>query len=354
MYQSSEVIIVRHKFSINPCDKSLKTTALNIVLILVLFLLCLCVGPVEIPVSDVLSILLGSSGDYSDAWKFIVMESRLPATVTALFSGMALAVSGLLMQTVFQNPLAGPSVFGINSGASLAVSLLLLTTGGTFSALSANFGGSLAIVIAATLGAAFVTFIVIGVSAIVRSNVMLLIIGMMIGYLASSVISILSYFSTEEGLQAFTVWGLGTFSNTSMKHLPVFLLCILLPIMGVLLLIKPLNAMLLGENYAANLGYEVKKVRNVSLLVSSMLAAVVTAFCGPISFLGLAIPHLARLMVKTDNHLKLVPATILIGGNVALLCHFITILPSNSTVLPINAITPLIGAPIILWIILRK
>lgn len=317
-------------------------------------MLCLCVGPVEIPVSDVLGIIFGGSGDYSDAWKFIVMESRFPATVTALFSGMALAVSGLLMQTVFQNPLAGPSVFGINSGASLAVSILLLTTGGTFSALSANFGGSLAIVIAATLGAAFVTFIVIGVSAIVRSNVMLLIIGMMIGYLASSVISILSYFSTEEGLQAFTVWGLGTFSNTSTKHLPVFLLCILLPIIGVLLLIKPLNAMLLGENYAANLGYEVKKVRNVSLLVSSMLAAVVTAFCGPISFLGLAIPHLARLFVKTDNHLRLVPATILIGGNVALLCHFITILPSNTTVLPINAITPLIGAPIILWIILRK
>lgn len=317
-------------------------------------MLCLCVGPVEIPVSDVLGIIFGGSGDYSDAWKFIVMESRFPATVTALFSGMALAVSGLLMQTVFQNPLAGPSVFGINSGASLAVSILLLTTGGTFSALSANFGGSLAIVIAATLGAAFVTFIVIGVSAIVRSNVMLLIIGMMIGYLASSVISILSYFSTEEGLQAFTVWGLGTFSNTSTKHLPVFLLCILLPIIGVLLLIKPLNAMLLGENYATNLGYEVKKVRNVSLLVSSMLAAVVTAFCGPISFLGLAIPHLARLFVKTDNHLKLVPATILIGGNVALLCHFITILPSNTTVLPINAITPLIGAPIILWIILRK
>lgn len=317
-------------------------------------MLCLCVGPVEIPVSDVLGIIFGGSGDYSDAWKFIVMESRFPATVTALFSGIALAVSGLLMQTVFQNPLAGPSVFGINSGASLAVSILLLTTGGTFSALSANFGGSLAIVIAATLGAAFVTFIVIGVSAIVRSNVMLLIIGMMIGYLASSVISILSYFSTEEGLQAFTVWGLGTFSNTSTKHLPVFLLCILLPIIGVLLLIKPLNAMLLGENYAANLGYEVKKVRNVSLLVSSMLAAVVTAFCGPISFLGLAIPHLARLFVKTDNHLKLVPATILIGGNVALLCHFITILPSNTTVLPINAITPLIGAPIILWIILRK
>lgn len=282
------------------------------------------------------------------------MESRLPAVVTALLSGMALAVSGLLMQTVFQNPLAGPSVFGINSGASLAVSLLMLTTGGTFSALSASIGGSMAIVLAATLGAACVTFVVIGVSAIVRSNVMLLIIGMMIGYLASSVISILSFFGTKEGLQNFTVWGLGTFSNTSTSHLPVLLLCILLPIVGVFMLIKPLNAMLLGENYAANLGYEVKKVRNITLLVSSMLAAVVTAFCGPISFLGLAIPHLARLVVRTDNHLKLVPATILIGGNVALLCHLVTILPSNSTVLPINAITPLIGAPIILWIILRK
>lgn len=324
------------------------------ILAFVLCALCLCLGPVDIPCAKVLGIIFGNDEGCSDAWKFIVMESRLPAVVTALLSGMALAVSGLLMQTVFRNPLAGPSVFGINSGASLAVSLLMLTTGGTFSALSASFGGSMAIVLAATLGAALVTFLVIGVSTVVRSNVMLLIVGMMIGYLASSFISILSFFGTKEGLQNFTVWGLGTFSNTSTAHLPVFLLCILAPIIGVFLLIKPLNAMLLGENYAANLGYDVKKVRNITLLVSSMLAAVVTAFCGPISFLGLAIPHLARLVVRTDNHLKLVPSTILIGGNVALLCHFITILPSNSTVLPINAITPLIGAPIILWIILRK
>ena len=332
----------------------MKSTVLNIILILVLLVLCLCLGPVEIPCAKVLGILFGNDEGCSDAWKFIVLESRLPAVITALLSGMALAVSGLLMQTVFQNPLAGPSVFGINSGASLAVSLLMLTTGGTFSALTASFGGSMAIVLAATLGAAVVTFVVIGVSTVVRSNVMLLIVGMMIGYLASSFISILSFFGTKEGLQNFTVWGLGTFSNTSITHLPVFVLCILLPITGVFLLIKPLNAMLLGENYAANLGYDVKKMRNITLLVSSMLAAVVTAFCGPISFLGLAIPHLARLVVRTDNHLKLVPSTILIGGNVALLCHFITIFPSNSTILPINAITPLIGAPIILWIILRK
>ena len=332
----------------------MKTTALNIVLILVLFLLCLSIGAVEIPVSAVVDILCGNGGDYSDAWRFIVMESRLPATVTALLSGMALAISGLLLQTVFQNPLAGPSVFGINSGASLAVSLLMLTTGGTFSALSANFGGQLAVILAATAGAAMVTLLIIGISSIVRSNVMLLIIGMMIGYLSSSAISILSYFSTQEGLQAFTIWGLGTFSNTTMSQMPVLLLCILLPLVGVFLLVKPLNALLLGENYAANLGYEVRKVRNITLILSSILAAVVTAFCGPISFLGLAIPHLARLVVRTDNHIRLVPATILLGGNVALLCHFITILPSNSTVLPINAITPLIGAPIILWIILRK
>jgi len=320
----------------------------------VLFLLCLSIGAVEIPVSDVIGILFGYGEGQSDAWRFIVTESRLPATTTALLSGMALAVSGLLLQTVFQNPLAGPSVFGINSGASLAVSLLMLTTGGTFSALCASFGGQMAVIIAATLGAALVTILIIGISAIVRSNVMLLIVGMMIGYLSSSAISILSYFSTEEGLQAFTIWGLGTFSNTTTSQLPVFLICVLLPIVGVFLLIKPLNALLLGENYAANLGYEVKTIRNITLLVSSVLAAVVTAFCGPISFLGLAIPHLARLVVKTDDHIKLVPNTILIGGNVALFCHFLTILPSNTTVLPINAITPLIGAPIILWIILRK
>lgn len=319
-----------------------------------LFLLCLYTGAVEIPVSDVVKILLGNETECPDSWRFIILESRLPAALTALLSGMALAVSGLLLQTVFQNPLAGPSVFGINSGASLAVSLLMLTTGGTFSVVSATLGGQMAIIVAATIGAALVTLLIIGVSVMVRSNVMLLIVGMMIGYLASSAISILSYFSSEESLQAFTVWGLGTFSNTAVSQLPAFLLFSLLPVASVFLLIKPLNALLLGDNYAANLGYNVKTIRNVILLVSSILAAVVTAFCGPIAFLGLAIPHLARLVVKTDNHLLLVPNTILIGGSVALLCNFITILPINTTVLPINAITPLIGAPIILWIILRK
>lgn len=333
----------------------MKSIASNIVLILVLFLLCLSVGAVEIPVSDVLGILLGGNDEvYSDAWRFIILDSRLPATFTALLSGMALAVSGLLLQTVFQNPLAGPSVFGINSGASLAVSLLMLTTGGTFSIVSATFGGQLAIIMAAAVGALLVTLLIIAISAVVRSNVMLLIVGMMIGYLASSAISILSFFSSEDSLQAFTVWGLGTFSSTTASQIPAFLLFTLLPIASVFLLIKPLNALLLGDNYAANLGYNVKTIRNVILVVSSILAAVVTAFCGPITFLGLSIPHLARLVVRTDNHLLLVPNTILIGGSVALMCHFITILPINSTVLPVNAITPLIGAPIILWIILRK
>lgn len=332
----------------------MRLIVLNIVLIAVFFLLCLCVGAVEIPVSDVLKILIGAESDCSDAWHFIIMESRLPAAVTAMMSGMALAVSGLLLQTVFQNPLAGPSVFGINSGASLAVSLLMLTTGGTFSMITATFGGQLAVIMAAAVGAMAVTMLVIAISAIVKSNVMLLIVGMMIGYLSSSAISILSYFGSEESLQAFTVWGLGTFANTTSSQLLAFVLFTLLPMAAVFLLIKPLNALLLGDNYALNLGYDVKRVRNVILVVSSLLAAVVTAFCGPVSFLGLAIPHLARLVVRTDNHLVLVPNTILIGGSVALMCNLITILPLYSTVLPINAITPLIGAPIIMWIILRK
>ena len=183
---------------------------------------------------------------------------------------------------------------------------------------------------------------------------MLLIIGMMIGYLASSAISILSYFASEDGLQAYTIWGLGTFSNTTNDQMPVFLAASLLPASVALFCIKPLNAFLLGDNYATNLGYNVKAIRNIILIVSSLLSAVVTAFCGPISFLGLAVPHLARLTLKTDNHAVLLPSTMLIGGNVALLCFLITIFPGSSSVLPINAITPLIGAPIILKIILKK
>lgn len=320
----------------------------------VLFMLCLVTGTVEIPLSAVLKILVGNGDEFEEAWHFIVLESRLPAAVTALCSGIALSVSGLLLQTVFQNPLAGPSVFGINSGASLAVSLLMLTSSGTLAAMGSSLGWQLTIIIASCLGAGLVMLLILSISAIVRSNVMLLIIGMMIGYLVSSAISILSYFANEQGLQAYTIWGLGTFSNTTTSQLPIIILFTLCPTLLALLCIKPLNAMLLGDNYAANLGYSVSRVRNITLMLSSLLAAIVTAFCGPISFLGLAIPHIARLFVRSDNHLKLLPATILIGANVALLCNLITILPSNTAVLPVNAITPLIGAPIIVWIILRK
>lgn len=319
-----------------------------------LLLLCLYVGAVEIPVSAVFDILIGNSGSYEEAWRFIILESRLPAAITALLCGISLSVSGLLLQTVFQNPLAGPSVFGINSGASLAVSMLMLTSGGTMAALGSSLGGQLAIIVAAIFGAALVMLLILGISTIVRSNVMLLIVGMMIGYLTSSATSILSYFATEHNLQAFTIWGLGTFSNTTTSQLPALAVFTLCPTILALLYIKPLNALLLGDNYATNLGYSVSRIRNITLIISSILSAIVTAFCGPISFLGLAIPHIARLAVRSDNHLTLLPATILIGGNVALLCNFITILPINSATLPINAITPLIGAPIIIWIILRK
>lgn len=331
-----------------------KSVLINIIIMIALLLLCLMVGAVEIPFSAVFDILCGNSEKYEEAWSFIILNSRLPAAITALLCGISLSVSGLLLQTVFQNPLAGPSVFGINSGASLAVSMLMLTSGGTMAALGSSLGGQLAIIVAACFGAGVVMLLILGISSIVRSNVMLLIIGMMIGYLTSSATSILSYFATEHSLQAFTIWGLGTFANTTTSQLPALAAFTLCPTLLALLYIKPLNALLLGDNYAANLGYSVSRVRNVTLIISSILSAIVTAFCGPISFLGLAIPHIARLAVHSDDHLSLLPATILIGGNVALLCNLITILPSNTATLPINAITPLIGAPIIMWIILRK
>lgn len=306
------------------------------------------------PVSAVLDILCGGGDGYSKSWSFIILESRLPAAVTALLSGVSLSVSGLLLQTIFRNPLAGPSVFGVNSGASLAVSVLLMSTGGTLSALAVNFGGQLAIVIAAVAGSFAVLLLIMLLSTVVRSNVMLLIIGMMVGYMASSVISVLSYFSSESALQAFTVWGLGTFASTTVGQLPVFALFVIAPLIACVFYMKPLNAMMLGENYAENLGYNVKRVRNSVICISGILAAVVTAFCGPIAFLGLAIPHLARLTVKSDNHFRLLPMCILLGANVTLFCHLLSILPINTSPLPINAITPLIGAPIIIWIILRK
>ncbi len=323
-------------------------------LIVVLLALCLLVGSIQIPASDVFSILLGNSENVKPSWRYIVLESRLPQALTALLSGSSLAVSGLMLQTAFRNPLADPSIFGISSGASLGVALVMLLLGGSLGAASISVSGYLAIIAAAFIGAMSVMAVLLLFSAVVRSEVMLLIIGIMIGYLASSVITLLQFFATDEGVKSYMVWGMGTFGGVPMNHLPLFAATTLLGLMTALLLIKPLNALLLGDRYAENLGVNIQVVRSGLLLITGLLTAVTTAFCGPISFIGLAVPHLTRLVFRTDNHQLLMPATMLCGSAVALLCCLVSVLPGEQGIIPLAAVTPLLGAPVIIYIITKR
>ena len=321
--------------------------------IMLLFVLNLVMGSVSIPFDDTVSILLGDH-DVKLSWQFIIMQSRLPQALTAILCGSALAASGLMLQTAFRNPLAGPSVFGINSGAGLGVALVMLFLGGSISAGSVNLTGFVAVLVAAFLGAMAVMAIVFFFSTIVRSHVMLLIIGIMIGYIANSAISLFNFFATDEGVKSYLVWGLGSFGGVPMRIMPWFALITIIGLIGSLLLIKPLNALMLGDHYAENLGVHIIRTRNWLLIITGLLTAVTTAFCGPVAFIGLAVPHIARLLLKTDNHRSLLPATMLMGAAIALLCNLISFLPGENGIIPLNAITPLIGAPVIIYVILKK
>ena len=319
--------------------------------IMLLFVLNLVMGSVSIPFDDTFRILLGDY-DVKPSWQFIIMQSRLPQALTASLCGSALAASGLMLQTAFRNPLAGPSVFGINSGAGLGVALVMLFLGGSISAGSVNLTGFVAVLVAAFLGAMAVMAIIFFFSTIVRSHVMLLIIGIMIGYIANSAISLFNFFATDEGVKSYLVWGLGSFGGVPMRIMPWFITII--GLIGSLLLIKPLNALMLGDHYAENLGVHIIRTRNWLLIITGLLTAVTTAFCGPVAFIGLAVPHIARLLLKTDNHRSLLPATMLMGAVIALLCNLISFLPGENGIIPLNAITPLIGAPGIIYVILKK
>ena len=321
---------------------------LLIVTIVVLFGLSLVHGSVSIPWRDTMAALFGGE-TVKESWRFIIMESRLPQAFTALLSGGALAVSGLLLQTAFRNPLAAPDIFGVTSGASLAVALLTLAPGLVFTGLL----GYVSSIAAAFVGAMSVTALIWMFGRLVRSNIVLIIIGIMIGYVASSAITLLNFFATEEGVKNFAVWGMGNFSNVSMAQMPIFAGLTILATGGALLLIKPLNALLMGESYAENLGVNVLCVRNILLVVTGLLTAVVTAFCGPIAFLALAVPHIARLLLCTTNHRQLLPITILAGSAIALLCNVMTTLPGEAGILPLNAVTPIVGAPVIIYVIIK-
>ncbi len=330
----------------------MKTEPIYLLLFAVIIVLCgmgLVHGSVDIPMHEIWNALCG--GDVQkESWRFIVMENRLPQTLTALLSGGALAVSGLLLQTVFRNPLAAPDIFGVTSGASLAVALLTLAPA-LVSSITLSYISS---VTAAFVGAIAVTALIWTLGKMVRSNVMLIIIGIMIGYLASSAITLLNFFATEEGVKNFAVWGMGNFGNVSMRQMPFFATATLLSTVSTLLLMKPLNALLMGERYAENLGINVHRVRNILLVVTGLLTAVVTAFCGPIAFIALAVPHIARLLLHTSDHRHLLPVTILTGGVVALLCNVLTTLPGGAGILPLNAVTPIIGAPVIIYVIIKR
>ncbi len=315
-----------------------------------LFVLNLVMGSVSIPLADTWQILLGEEGT-RPSWRYIILESRLPQAVTAMLGGAALAVSGLMLQTAFRNPLAGPSIFGINSGAGLGVALVMLWLGGSFSAGSVSVSGFVAVLLAAFMGSMAVMACIFFFSTIVRNHVMLLIIGIMIGYIANSVISLLNFFATDEGVRSYMVWGMGSFGGVSLKMMRWFAPITLLGLVGSLLLIKPLNALLLGDRYAENLGINIIQTRNWLLVVTGVLTAIVTAFCGPVAFIGLAVPHITRLLLTTDNHRSLLPGTMFCGAVVALLCNLICFLPGEVGVIPLNAVTPMIGAPVIIYVI---
>ncbi|MGI6243757.1 MAG: iron chelate uptake ABC transporter family permease subunit [Prevotella sp.] len=330
----------------------MRTRPIYSLLIVALIALCgmgLVHGSVDIPLHEIWNILSGDEVQ-KESWKFIIMESRLPQILTALLSGGALAASGLLLQTAFRNPLAAPDIFGVTSGASLAVALLTLAPA-LVSSITLSYISS---VVAAFVGAMAVTALIWTLGKMVRSNVVLIIIGIMIGYLASSAITLLNFFATEEGVKNFAVWGMGNFGNVSMGQMPFFATITLLTTAATLLLMKPLNALLMGERYAENLGINVHRVRNILLVVTGLLTAVVTAFCGPIAFIALAVPHIARLLLHTSDHRHLLPVTILTGGVVALLCNVLTTLPGEAGILPLNAVTPIIGAPVIIYVIIKR
>ena len=321
--------------------------------IMVMLAVNLFIGSVNIPAGEVCDILIGKE-DVKSSWRFIVMESRLPQAITAILCGAALSLSGLLLQTVFRNPLADPSVFGISSGAGLGVAVVTLLFGGSIVTSSFSLSGFMAVSLAAFLGAALVTFIILFVSSKVRNSILLVIIGIMIGYIASSAITMLNFFATEEGVKSYVVWGMGNFSSVSSGYMPIFSIIIILSVISSALLIKPLNVFMLGDEYAENLGINTMRLRNVVLLITGVLVAVSTAFCGPIAFIGLSVPHISRILMRTDDYRRILPATVLTGSLMALVCNFVCNLPGHRGVIPLNAITPLMGAPVVIYVITRR
>lgn len=326
-----------------------------ILLIALCFFLNIAIGTIAIPVRDAFGILLGEEHQ-SLVWQNIILKSRLPQALTAMVAGAGLAISGLQMQTVFHNPLAGPSVLGISNGASLGVAFVVLATGSLGGVALSSLGavGNAAISLAAIIGSMSVMALIVWVSQRVSGNATLLIIGVMIGYVATAIIGVLKYFSNEEDIRAYVVWGLGSFSRVSGNQMGLFVIMMLILIPLSMLTIKTLNILLLGEQYARNLGLNIKRARLTVIGCSGVLVAIVTAYCGPIMFLGLAVPHLCRAIWRTSDHRILMPATMLTGIALALACNLIARMPGFEGALPINSVTALIGAPVVAMVLFRR
>lgn len=324
-------------------------------LIFVFFLLNLLLGSVSIPFQEVWQILWGNSQD-NEIWYNIIWKSRIPQALTALVAGAGLSVSGLQMQTVFRNPLAGPSVLGISSGASMGVAFVVLLSGTLGGVALSKIGimGEIALTLSAIIGSLSVMALIIFVSQKVKGNVTLLIIGVMVGYVANAVIGVLKYFSVEEDIRAYVIWGLGSFARVSGNQMTLFvsIMLVLLPVS--FLLVKTLNLLLLGDAYARNLGLNIKRARLQVITCSGVLVAIVTAYCGPIIFLGLAVPHLCRSLFRTSNHRILMPASLLMGGAIALVCNLIARMPGFEGALPVNSVTALVGAPVVISVLFNK
>jgi len=329
---------------------------LLIVILVVAFILSLTLGSVRIPPEQVLRILTGGEPDKA-SWTDVIFKFRLPKAVTAMLVGAALSVAGLQMQTLFRNPLADPFILGVSSGASLGVALVVLGTGAgsTLSFITGlNAFGDLSLAIAASLGSGLVLGAVLIVSRRVQNTLTLLILGLMFGYLTNAIVSLLIYFSQPERVQAFSLWAAGSFGGVTWNQMRVFSPVILSGLLISYVMIKPLNALLLGDEYARSLGLNVRRARFWIILSASLLAGVSTAFCGPIWFVGVAVPHVARSLLNTADHRSLLPASMLMGASFALVADVIAQSPGSQYVLPLNVVMSLFGVPIILWVILRQ
>lgn len=322
-------------------------TALLIIALLGAFALSIFTGSVHFSAAQVTDVLAGRDTDSAVA--FIILENRLPRALTAMLASAALSVAGLLLQTAFRNPLAGPSIMGVSSGASLGVALVTLAAA---PAMGAGAGSFALTVTAALVGSLAVMALLVLMASWLKNNLMLLIAGIMLGYLASSIITLLNYTATADSIRGYVVWGMGSFGNVDLHTLPTFAIAIATGIVPALFMAKPLNILLLGENYARNLGVSVNRMRVYLLLVTGLLTGAATAFCGPIAFIGLAVPHIAALIYRSADHRRLIPACLLCGAVIGLVCNVLCSITSRQ--LPLNAITPLVGVPVILYILLRR